>query len=259
MSIFFRLFMFHRCNRRMPRSIFLLMIFVLTGGGAAAQGIMTSIPEEIDAGAKWVFYLPDEIVTPARPEPRHPQLGVYKYFDIVNRFVAAGFKVVSRPRETTEHPYVVAEEIAAQIRKLLAAGVPAGSVGIVGAGKGAAITVIVTDTVDAPDLQVVLLSACTGPFITFWQQHDELLAGNVLSIYAIGDGNKGPCRPFLEYCSSHLVKEYREIPLPEKAGPGFYYKGTADWMLPAIAWLRGQHDVVGEQGLLPPEVHKPER
>jgi hypothetical protein len=243
----------------MRRIAFTFLFILASIEPGFAQGIMTSIPEEIDAGAKWVFYLPDEIVTPAQPEPRHPQFGVYKYFDIVNRFVAAGFKVVSRPRESTEHPYVVAEEIAAQIRKLLAAGVPAGSVGIVGAGKGAAITVIVTDTVDAPDLQVVLLSACTAPFITFWRQHEELLAGNVLSIYAIGDEKKGPCLPFLEYCSAHLVKEYREIPLPEKAGPGFYYKGTADWMLPAIAWLRGQHDVVGEQGLLPPEVHKPER
>ncbi len=249
--------MFHLHTSFMRRITFTFLFALASVSSGIAQGIMTEVPEKIDTTAKYLFYLPDEVVTPAQPQPRHPLHGEYQYAEIANRFVGAGFKVVSRPRGTTEHPYLVAEEIAGQIRKLLAAGVPAGRIGIVGAGQGAAITVIVTDTVDVPDLQVVLLSACSAPFIEFWKQQDELLAGNVLSIYAAGDEKRGPCLPFLEFCAARAVKEYREIALPEKSGPGFYYKATADWMLPAIAWLRGQHEVVGEHGLLPPEVRKP--
>ncbi|MFZ1730717.1 MAG: hypothetical protein WBQ23_17075 [Bacteroidota bacterium] len=244
----------------MLRRIFLfsLVSFLLAAGNAAfAQGIMAEIPKNIDVTARYVFYLPDAVVTPGNPQPVHEEFGEYQYAEIVNRFVAAGFVVITQPREATSHPYLEADAIVKQIRQLLAEGVPAASIGIVGARQGAAIAVIITYKMEVAGLQVVLLSACNEQFIEFWKQQNELLAGNVLSIYVTSDTERGPCLPFLEYCAKSTVQLYREIALPASAGNGYFYKGTAIWMLPSIAWLRGEHDAVDENGLIPPNVQRP--
>jgi hypothetical protein len=104
----------------------------------------------------------------------------------------------------------------------------------------------------------VVLSLCNETFVDFWIKSKELLAGNVLSIYAAGVKDRGPCQSYLQHCAQSNVREYREIALPESAGAGFYYRASGEWMLPAIEWLRGHHAAVTEQGLVPPEVRKPE-
>jgi hypothetical protein len=239
--------------------VFLFVILWASGSTGYAQTIMLSVPEVIDTGARYVFYLPDAVVTPENPLPSDPQFGEYQYAEIANRFVAAKFVVITEPREETAHPYLVADSIAGQIRRLIAAGVPVERIGIVGARQGAAIAVIITHKVELPGLQVVLLSACNEQFIQFWKQQDEILAGNVLSIHVTGDTERGPCLTFLEYCAKRSVRRYQEIALPASAGPGYFYKGTADWMLPVIAWLRGDHDAVDEHGLVPPSIQRPEK
>ena len=242
----------------MPRFVLFLLALTVLSCTVSAQGIVTAVPEEIDTDAAWVFYLPDAQVTPNDPEPVHPEYGKYQYSQIANQFLAGGFTVVTRPRETTEHPYTVAEEVADQVQRLLAAGVPASRIGIVGAGKGAAIVVLITSRLANPGLQVVVLSLCNDVFVEYWIQHKELLSGNVLSIYAEGTPDRSSCRDYLEHCAGVNVREFRELTLPASAGPAFSSRATADWMLPAIAWLRGEFDRVSEHGLLPPDVRKPE-
>lgn len=237
----------------------LVLIFVLTltlSRGAGAQGIVASVPEDIDPAARYVFYLADEIVTPANPEPRHPDHGVYQYLQIANQLMTRGFVVVTRPRETTEHPYLVAEDIARQIRRLLDAGVSAANIGILGAGQGAAITVLVTTQLRNPGLQVVVLSLCAEAFIDFWIAHNELLCGNVLSMYARDAKDRGPCHRYLEHCATAEVREHRDLPIA--GGTGFHFRASAEWLLPALEWLRGNHAAVTEHGLKPPDVRKPE-
>ena len=240
----------------MKRLALLILLTVTISIPATAQGIVTTVPEHIDPGAKYVFYLPDDIVTPADPEPRHPEHGVYQYLQIANQLMTRGFVVVTRPRETTDHPYLVAEDLAKQIRRLLDAGVPAANIGILGAGQGAAITVLITTQLRNPGLQVVVLSLCSETFIDFWIAHAELLAGNVLSIHADGTKDRGSCQRFLEHCAQRDVREHRELRMA--GGAGFHFRASAEWLLPAIEWLRGNHAAVTESGLRPPEVRKPE-
>jgi hypothetical protein len=241
----------------MLRITFIFLLLLAVSSTSGAQGIITTLPDEIDASASWVFFLPDEIVTPDNPVPSHPELGDYEYAEIANQFLAGGFTVITRPRETSEHPYLVAGEIIEQIRTLLDAGVPASRIGLVGARQGAAIAVLVTTKLPLPDMQVVLLSLCTDVFIDFWIQQNELLAGNVLSMYASGNDDRVSCLRYIEHSRPHGVAQYREIVFPASEGQGFHFKPRAEWMLPAIAWLRGEHERVTEDGLLPPEVKRP--
>jgi hypothetical protein len=238
-------------------SCLLLALFAFSMS-AMAQGIMTTLPDEVDTEARYVFYIPDDGVTPNEPEPQHPQYGRYHYMQITNQLLAAGFAVVSRPRETTEHAYMVAEEIADQVQRLIDAGVPASNIGIMGAAKGGAITVLVTSRLANPDLQVVVLSLCTETFIEYWITRQELLSGNVLSIIAGDAGKQKSCLSYLEHCAKLNVKKFRELTLPGMADEGFYYRPSGHWMIPAIEWLRGRHDAVGERGLArPPDIRKP--
>ncbi|MBR9978176.1 MAG: hypothetical protein KFH87_08815, partial [Bacteroidetes bacterium] len=198
----------------MLRFTFLSILLLAGFSPARAQGIVTTLPEEIDATAKYVFFLPDEMVTPEDPQPTHREFGEYEYAEIANQFLAAGFTVISRPRAVTEHPYTVAEEIIGQIRKLRGAGVPATHIGLVGARQGAAIAVLVTTKYPQPDMQVVLLSLCNDTFMDFWIQQNELLAGNVLSIYASGSDERTSCLRYIEHSRPHGVSRYRELALP---------------------------------------------
>ena len=75
-----------------------------------------------------------------------------------------------------------------------------------------AITVLVTSRLSNPGLQVVVLSLCNETFVDFWIKSKELLAGNVLSIYAAGVKDRGPCASYLQHCSQLNVREHREIP-----------------------------------------------
>lgn len=241
----------------MLRFTFICLLLCTGVSSAQAQGIFTTVPGEIDATAKYVFFLPDETVTPENPQPTHREYGEYEYAEIANQFLAGGFTVISRPRSVTEHPYTVADEIVGQIRELLGAGVPAAHIGLAGARQGAAIAVLVTTRFPQPDMQVVLLSLCNDAFIDYWIQQNELLAGNVLSMYAPGSEERTSCLRYIEHSRQHGVSRYRELALPASVGQGFHYKAREEWMLPAIAWLRGEHERVSEDGLLPPEVKRP--
>ena len=221
----------------------LLLLFVLCSATATSQNILASAPDSADTEKFYLFYIHDDIVNASDMEPKHPEYGKYDYFGIVNRFAIEGFTVISYPRPKGTHPYTFAEETIAEIRTLLDAGVPASHISIVGAGTGSGIAVLITTRLRNPDVQVVLLAACTEPFIAFWKKHDELLSGNVLSIYRSGS-DRVSCRDFLEYCRSHGVQQYEEIALPESAAPGFYYRATIDWVVPAILCASGKHELV---------------
>lgn len=221
----------------------LLPLFLMLSSGAWAQNIIATVPDSVDTEKFYLFYIHDDIVNTFDMEPEHPQYGKYDYAGIVNRFATEGFTVIAEPRQKGTHPYLFADQAIEQIRALLKAGVPASHVSIVGAGTGGGIAVLITTKLRNPDIQVVLLAACTDPFIRFWKQQNELLSGNVLSLYHPST-ERGPCRDFLEYCLQHGVRKYREIELPESADKGFYYRPTIDWVVPAILWASGKHDMV---------------
>jgi hypothetical protein len=221
----------------------LLPLFLLLTTGAGAQNILATVPDSVDAEKYYLFYIHDDIVNTFDMEPEHPQYGKYDYAGIVNRFATEGFTVIAEPRQKGTHPYLFADQTIEQIRALLKAGVPASHVSIVGAGTGGGIAVLITTKLRNPGIQVVLLAACTDPFIRFWKQQNELLSGNVLSVYHPST-ERGSCRDFLEYCLQHGVRKYREIELPESADKGFYYRATIDWVVPAILWASGKHDMV---------------
>lgn len=226
---------------RIP-SLFLLLLLCVPA--LRAQNIHVSVPDSIDAEKFYMFYIHDDIVKARNMTPEHPEYGRYEYEEIVNRLSTEGYTVISYPREEDAHPYLYAEETAEGIRRLLRAGVPAKHISVVAAGRGAAIAVLILKEVAEPEINAVLLNACTDAFTQFWIGNDELMAGTVLSIYHPGDGGKSSCGEYFKHCGSERIPLWREIELGEQSSPGFYFRPGIDWVLPTLLWASGKYELV---------------
>lgn len=208
---------------------------------AAAGAVLRDVPEKIDANAKYLFYLHGRIVEVQGVRPRHEQHGFYEYEEILRTLAARGFHVVSEPRpEDTEH-VAYARKVVAQIGRLLAAGVPARNVTVVGASKGGAIAVYVSTLLKNRDANFVVLAGCGGETA---RRLKVDLYGRVLSIYDTkdeygGEGGRGvSCSVF--YKQSTGLRQSDEIEVKLGVGHGLLYKPFKEWIDPAVAWAGGR-------------------
>ena len=106
--------------------------------------ILQHAPDNPDNTKRYIFYLHGLIVEEAGIRPKSEEHGYYEYELILEALTKEGFIVISevRGKGTEIKPY--AENIAAQIKKLLANEVSPENITIVGASKGGAISAYVS-------------------------------------------------------------------------------------------------------------------
>ena len=209
---------------------------------AAAGAVLRDVPEKIDARAKYLFYLHGRIVEVEGVRPRHEQHGFYEYEEILRTLAARGFHVISEPRPADTEHVAYARKVVGQIGRLLAAGVPAQSITVVGASKGGGIAVFTSTLLRNRDVNFVVLAGCGsgGPYRT----NKVDLHGRVLSIYDTkdeygGEGGRGvSCSKY--YKQSTGLKESSEIEVKLGVGHGLLYKPFKEWVDPAVAWANGR-------------------
>jgi hypothetical protein len=212
---------------------------------AAAPVVLRDVPGRIDAGARYLFYLHGRIVETGGVRPRHPRHGFYEYEEILRTLAARGFHVVSESRAADTEHVGYARKVVSQINRLLAAGVPARNVTVVGASKGGAIAAFVSTLLKNRDVNFVVLAGCGdgGPY----RQHKVNLHGRVLSIYDTADefGGAGgvgvSCAKY--YKQSTGLTESREIAVKLGVGHGLLYKPSKGWVDPAVEWANGRQVV----------------
>jgi poly(3-hydroxybutyrate) depolymerase len=208
---------------------------------ATAGAVLRDVPEKIDANAKYLFYLHGRIVEVQGVRPRSEQHGFYEYEEILRALAARGFHVISEPRPADTEHVEYARKVVAQIGRLLAAGVPARNVTVVGASKGGAIAVYVSTLLKNRDANFVVLAGCGGETA---RRLKVDLYGRVLSMYDTkdeygGDGGRGvSCSKF--YKQSTGLKESNEIEVKLGVGHGLLYKPFKEWVDPAAEWANGR-------------------
>jgi len=109
------------------------------------QGIISKdIPENVDAKAKYLFYLHGKIVEDQGVGAKHERHGEYEYEKILESFKAEDFTVISevRPKDTDIKDY--AAKVTRQINKLIEKGVSPQDITVVGASKEAWITMLIS-------------------------------------------------------------------------------------------------------------------
>jgi hypothetical protein len=200
-----------------------------------SQGkLLKDVPEKIETGARYLFYLHGRIIENEGVRPVHPQHGVYEYQQILETFSGKGFTVVSeaRPRGTDVQQY--AAKVTGQIRALIKAGVPPQHITVVGASKGGAIAVAASTQLKNRDLNFVLLAACGDS--DEYRRFPPDLWGSVLSIYDSKDDWAGTCRKFFE--QSRGLKRREELELKLGLGHGLLYRPLKEWVEPTADWAR---------------------
>lgn len=165
-----------------------------------------------------------------RPSTR---FGVYEYDAILDAFRREGFVVTSEQRPRDADPLVYAHRVADEVHGLVRAGVPPSRITVVGASKGAVIAMLASSELQQPEVRYVLLGDCND---WVFQHFDIRLSGRILSIYETSDELGTTCKPF--FARAGKLTETKEIALHLGIAHAFLYTPRADWMRPAVNWIR---------------------
>lgn len=199
-------------------------------------------PTTIDPAERYLFYLHGKIVEDQGIPAVSPEYGEYKYLDILQKLSEHEFTVISeqRPRNTDGVAY--AGKIAEQVSTLLAAGVPAKNITIVGASKGAGIAIYASHILNNDELNYVIMAICHPDNVVAFLQENITLKGNLLSIYDTADDLAGSCQELFAFSQGQGISRYDEIVLDIGSGHGILYSALDEWILPIVEWADAKED-----------------
>ena len=193
-------------------------------------------PGSIDTQKKYLFYLHGKIIEDQGVPAISPQFGEYEYDEILRTFSENGFYVISEKRTKNTNAAEYSNIVVEQVKKLIAAGVPSRNITIVGASKGAAITILISHYLENEDVNFVLLAICHPDVVKEFIQDEVSLKGNLLSIYDEVDNLAGSCRNLFSYSEGKGISRFEEIVLQIGTGHGILYQPLDEWMNPTIEW-----------------------
>ena len=196
-----------------------------------------AFPARIDPADRYLFYLHGKIVEDQGLPAVSTEFGEYRYKAILEALRGYGFVVLSELRPRGADPEEFAARLAGQIEELMDAGVPPGSITVIGASKGAAIAVLASHRLADPGLGYVLLGSCHPDLLEAWGAQGITLTGEVLAIRDSADRDlAGSCEPLFEASDGEGLGRHEELVLQVGTGHGILYAPLAEWVEPAVRW-----------------------
>jgi len=179
---------------------------------------------------KHVFYLHGRIVEiqGANAEEKTNGYGPYRYQDILDSLSSKGLQVHSEVRPASTEIKTYADKICEQIKELIANGVRAQDITVIGASKGAAIAMVCSDLLQNRAIRFVWLAGCCGTVL-------NSCSGKILSIYEASDACQS-C-PLPDRKSNPLITMFKEIELHTGLRHGFLYTPRKEWLEPTLNWI----------------------
>lgn len=207
---------------------------LLPGAPALAQrgSILGDVPAEVRPGARYLIYLHGRIVEEKGPRPTDERFGTYEYQRILDTLAASGAEVIAEQRPPGTDFRAFGAHVADQVRRLLAAGVPAERIAVVGFSKGGAIAMIASALLEDPRIAFVFLGSC-GDWVK--GRDDMDVRGRILSIHEASDELGTSCEPLFEQASE--PGEHREIRIATGEGHGAFFRPRPEWLAPVLEWI----------------------
>ena len=159
--------------------------------------------------------------------------GVYEYDAILDTLQREGFAVSSEQRPSNADPAVFARRVRDEVRSLIDDGAEPSSITVIGASKGAVITMLASTLLQEPQVRYVLLGNCND---SIFERYPTRLSGRVLSIYETSDTFGHSCQRFFERAGK--LTEHQELRLELGIGHSFLYTPNQAWVKPAAEWIR---------------------
>ncbi|MDA0349347.1 MAG: hypothetical protein O3C43_19850 [Verrucomicrobia bacterium] len=204
-----------------------LIIGPLVSNADKSEGL----PETIDPDRYYLFYLHGQVVEGSDGTPNHPDYGIYKYPEIVEKLEEKGFWVISEIRKRNTNPSTYADLISFYVDQLKEAGVPSSHITIVGGSKGGIIACYVSNKQKDKDLNFVILA---GFFYTLRDDPNMEVSGRILSIHDSSDTNNINPKYFLK--KSPGVSEQRVVITRERWGHRLIFEPWDRWVKEVVAW-----------------------
>ena len=200
---------------------------------AMNTNILQHAPDNPDNTKRYLFYLHGLIVEEAGIRPKSEEHGYYEYELILEALAQEGFIVISEVRGKGTEIKLYAENIVAQIKKLLANKVSPDNITVVGASRGGVISAYISDLLREKEINYVFLA---GLFEKYLKDENLKLYGNVLSIHDRTD--KFSITPALYFQRSEELGKFKKIVLNLDIGHGLVYKPHREWIDPLLEWVR---------------------
>ena len=199
----------------------------------SAQQVLKDVPATVDTKASYLFYLHGRIIETQGIRPTDPRYGVYEYEEILRTLAAKGFAVISEARAKDTDVNQYANKVVQQVNTLINTGVPPSHITVLGASKGALITMRVSTLLRNKDVNFVLMSNCND-----WVDRNFQidLYGNVLSIYDINDEFGQTCQKFFDKASG--LNRRKEVVLKVGTGHAVLYKPLKEWVDLVVEWAK---------------------
>jgi pimeloyl-ACP methyl ester carboxylesterase len=132
---------------------------------------------------------------------------------------------------------VSAERVVGQVQRLLASGVPASRITVVGASMGAAIALRASQRLQNPDLRYCVLGACLSQSVPLLlAEYGKRPAGRVLAIRETSDETSEPCPTWSGDVGPQATLVVREIVVNTGLRHGFLYRPLPEWVDPVVEW-----------------------
>lgn len=207
-----------------------IMSAAALASSASAAELTYAMPAAINPAASYLFFHHNYYVETKGVD------GDCKYYDILKAFSGRGYTVISeiRPKDASVIEY--GKKGAADVRKLLAAGVPPEKITVAGHSKGGVIALQVAAQLDSPKINYAILAGCGIKGLEKGYPEFGKLKGNFLSLYASSDRIAGSCGP--EFTKTKEGLSANEIVLDNPAGRQLFFKPVAAWLEPVNDWLK---------------------
>lgn len=220
----------------MLNKVFYLFFFLFfTTSLLQAQDIYTALPKKINKTSRYLFYLHGRIVEEQGPRAVSPDYGPYEYHAILDTLSRYGLVVISEVRPVNTDMLMYAEKVSAQIDSLLKKGVPPQHIYVLGASKGAYITLLTSRKVQNKLVNYAVLGVCSREEKNYWDADQTEPCGRFLSIYEESDPYGGSCDFLL--AEGSCIYGFQEVKLNMNNKHGFLYKPYAEWVNPLMEWV----------------------
>ena len=210
-------------------SVAALLLWSALAGGALARA---------DETGPHLIYLHGRIIQEQQnARPRHPEFGYYELDQILATFRERGFVVAGGIRPKGESMSASANRVVEQVRGLVASGVPASRITVVGGSMGATIALLSSARLQNPELRFGVLAACMSESVPrLLAEQGKRPAGRVLSIREKSDETSEPCPPWKGDADSRATLVVREIVRDTGLRHGFLYRPLREWVEPVAEW-----------------------
>ncbi|HWI40598.1 MAG TPA: hypothetical protein VNX25_03840 [Verrucomicrobiae bacterium] len=208
----------------------LAFLFLLASSAHAAPSY--TMPYRIDRSTRFLFFHHNYYMEMKGPD------GETRYYEILKTFADAGYTVISgiRPKDASVAEY--AEKGAADVRKLLEAGVSPENITVAGHSKGGVITLRVSSLLQNPKVRFVVMAGCGIKGLESAYPDFRSLKGDFLSIYATSDKVASSCIQALSGAKGGAT--VKELPLEDAAGHQLFFRPVDTWVGPLSAWLKAR-------------------